>query len=208
MIKRLEQLSILWGILLIVFGITAFIDAFVDINIWGWVIVLFFAGLIAGIANWHERTNLAKFIPSYVLWAVAGLIALVGFNVLINAVIPVYVLWVIALPFLIGYLRDQDQWGYLVPAYVLFVVGLMVGLIGLGWLNDLIIPAYVMFAIVIPFLVVYYRDRKNWWALIPAAIMGTIAFGFLLASSSARLILPLALVAIGAWILLRTVINK
>ena len=31
--------------------------------------------------------------------------------------------------------------------------------------------SYVMFAIAFPFAVVYLRDRRQWWALIPAGVM-------------------------------------
>ena len=200
--------NVIWGILLILFGVTAFVDTFFNITVWGWIIVLLIGGLITAAVNWTDRSNFVNFIPTYVLWAIAGLIFFITVNILNDETVAVYVLWVIGLPFLIGYLRNQTLWGLLIPAYVLFSVGLMVGLIGTGWLNDFLVPAYVMLAIAVPFLVVYLRDRKNWWALIPAGIMGTIAVGFLLASPAVRFIIPIALVAIGAWILIRTFMRK
>jgi threonine/homoserine/homoserine lactone efflux protein len=66
------------------------------------------------------------------------------------------------------------------------VVGVMVGLIGLGVLDDLLIPTYVMFAIAIPFFVVYARDTKQWWALIPGGIMVVIGLSFLVAEAMFR----------------------
>src|SRR5690606_41960036 len=42
-----------------------------------------------------------------------------------------------------------------------------------------IVGAYVMFAIALPFLYVYLRNRENWWALIPGGIMLTIGVGLL-----------------------------
>ena len=77
-------------------------------------------------------------------------------------------------PFLIVFLSNTEQWWALIPTYVMAAIGLMVGLIGLGILSDLLIPAYVMFAIALPFFVVYLRDTKQWWALIPAGIMTAI----------------------------------
>lgn len=206
--KKLSNHNVVWGILLIAFGITALLDVFITIPLCGWLIVLFIAGLFTGIINWDDRRNLVNFIPTYVLWAIAGLIVLIYTELIIGEVIPVYVLWVIGLPFLIGYLRDRDQWEFLVPAYVLFSVGLMVGLIGLGWLRNFLIPAYVMLAIAAPFFLVYLKNRENWWALIPAGIMSAIAVGFLFASSIGKYILPLLLVAIGIWIIVKSISRR
>jgi len=206
--KKLSSQNVVWGILLIVFGITALVDVFVVIPLWGWVIVLLLTGLFTVIINWSDRRDLTNFIPTYVLWAIAGLILLISMEILPGEVIPVYVLWVIGLPFLLGYLRDKDQWGLLVPAYVLFSVGLMVGMIGLGWLRNFLIPAYVMLAIAAPFFVVYLKNRENWWALIPAGIMSAIAVGFLFASSIGKFILPLLFVSIGIWIIGKSISRR
>ena len=200
--------NVVWGALLIIFGITALLGTFFNLTIWVWVLVLFFGGLFAGIVNWNARDEWINLIPTYVLWSIAGLITLISVEILFAEAIPVYVLWIIGFPFLIGYLRDRDQWGLLIPAYVLFSVGLMVGLIGLGWLQNFLIPAYVMLAIAVPFLVVYLLNRENWWALIPAGIMGIIAVGFLLASSIGKFIIPLVIILIGIWIIVRIVIRK
>ena len=206
--KTLSTQNVVWGILLIVFGITALLDVFIIISLWGWVVVLLLAGLFTGVINWSNRKNLSNFIPTYVLWAVAGLLVLIGIELFPGEIIPLYVLWVIALPFLIGFLSDRDQWGLLIPAYVLFSVGLMVGMIGLGWLRNFLIPAYVMLAIAAPFFIVYLRNRENWWALIPAGIMTAIAVGFLFSSSIGKFILPLLFVAIGIWIIGRSILRK
>lgn len=206
--KTLSSQNIVWGILLIVFGITALLDVFIIISLWGWVVVLLLAGLFIGVINWSNRKNLTNFISTYVLWAVAGLLVLIGKELFAGEIIPLYVLWVIALPFLIGFLSNRDQWGLLIPAYVLFSVGLMVGMIGLGWLRNFLIPAYVMLAIAAPFFIVYLRNRENWWALIPAGIMTAIAVGFLFASSVGKFILPLLFVTIGIWIIVRSILRK
>jgi hypothetical protein len=118
------------------------------------------------------------------------------------------VLWTIAFPFLVGFLRDRSNWGLLVPAYVLTAVGLMVALIGLEVLDDLLIPAYVMFAIALPFLVVYLRNPKEWWPLIPGGIMAVIGFSFLIVEAAAQYIVGVALLVAGAWILVRQFVRK
>jgi hypothetical protein len=200
---KLYKQSLIWGILLIFFGIAALVDSFIDLTAMGWTVVLLIAGLVPLGVYWQQRSNWAYLIPTYVFWSIAGLIALISWKLLIGEIIPVYVLWAIAFPFLVGFLRNRANWGLLIPAYVLFAVGAMVGLIGLGFLSDLLIPAYVMIAIALPFFVVYLRNPKNWWALIPGGIMGIIAVGFLLATPEVRYIVPAALVLLGIWILIR-----
>ena len=121
--------------------------------------------------------------------------------------IATYVLVVIGLPFVIGWWRNQSNWGLLIPAYVMLAVGIMVGLIGMGWLNNLLIPAYVMFAIAAPFFVVYFLNKSNWWALIPGGIMGFIGISFLLATPAGRFVVPIVLVLIGVIIIVRNVMR-
>jgi hypothetical protein len=200
--------NLVWGILLIIFGVTAFIETFADITVWGWVIILFAAGLFTLGVSWRERTIWANFIPTYVLWSIAGMVTLIELNIISDEGIAVYVLWIIALPFVVGYYRIKNAWGLLIPAYVLFTVGIMVGLIGLGWLTDFLIPAYVLVAISIPFFVVYVRNPKNWCALIPGGIMGLTAIGFLLATPAIRLVVPLVMVLVGIWILTRQILKR
>jgi len=200
---RLEKTNVLIGLLLILFGVVAFIGYFITITVWGWVGILFVSGLVALAVMWPQRTNWAYFIPSYILWAIALMVALITLRILRHEAIATYVLASIALPFLVGYLRNQALWGLLIPAYTLLAVGVMVGLIGVRWLTHLLIPAYVMFAIAIPFGVVYWRDRSNWWALIPSGILGVIGIAFTLATPAARLIVPVLLVLAGGWIIVR-----
>jgi hypothetical protein len=78
-----------------------------------------------------------------------------------------------------------------------------VGLIGLGLLRNLLIPAYVMFAIACPFFVVYLMNKRNWWALIPGGIMGVIGISFMLASPTARYVVPVILIGIGIIIIIK-----
>jgi hypothetical protein len=88
----------------------------------------------------------------------------------------------------------------LIPAYVLLAVGIMVGLIGTGVLDDLLIPSYVMFAIAIPFLVVYARNPNQLWPLIPGGILTVIGVSFLVAEVAFEYILPAVLLIAGIWI--------
>ena len=195
--------NMILGVLLVVFGLTALVGNFVEIGAWGWVGILCVAGIFCFGIYWNERSNWAYLIPTYVLWATGGLVALVALNFLRGEAIASFVLTAIGLPFVIAFLRNRSLWGLLIPAYVLFAVGGMVGLIGLGWLKNLLIPAYVNFAIALPFFVVFFRNPANWWALIPGGVLGVVGLSFLLVTPAVRFIVPVILVGIGAWLILR-----
>ncbi|MCP4418751.1 MAG: hypothetical protein GY805_19205 [Chloroflexi bacterium] len=200
--------GIVWGGLLIFFGIVGLIEMVTDLTAWAWVAGLTVAGLgIFGIYR-ANRSEWGLLIPAYVMWAVAALVALIELNILRGELIPLFVLTAVALPFLFGYLRNREQWGLLIPAYVLLAVGVMVWLIERGILNDLLIPAYVMFAIAIPFFVVYGRNSQHWWALIPGGIMTVIGLSFLIAETMAGYVVPAVLILAGIWILARQFIHR
>ena len=79
------------------------------------------------------------------------------------------------------FLIDRSDWGILIPAYVLLAAALIttVALEELFAQEDLM-GSVVLILIAIPFLAVYFRDRAQWWALIPGYIMLAISFVILL----------------------------
>jgi hypothetical protein len=199
--SQARKQSLIWGGLLILFGVVALVETYTDLTAWVWVAILAAAGLVVFSVYLTDRSEWGLLIPAYVLWAVAGLIALIELNILRDESVATYVLAAIALPFLVAFLRDRSQWGLLIPAYVLLAVGVMVLLIGQGVLSDLLIPAYVLFAIAIPFFVVYARDPKQWWPLIPGGILAVIGLAFLVAEAAVQYVGPAVLVLVGVWIL-------
>ena len=201
--SQTRKQALVWGGLLIFFGVITLLETFTDLTAWTWVALLAAAGLGVFAVYLTDRSDWGVLIPAYVLWAIAGLIALITLNVLRDESVATYVLTAIALPFLVAFLRDPSNWGVLIPAYVLLAVGVMVGLIGAGVLDDLLIPAYVMFAIAIPFFVVYARNPQEWWPLIPAGILAIIGLSFLIAEAAAQYIVPAVLIIAAAWILVR-----
>jgi len=202
---NIERINLTAGVILITIGLAAFIETFTDLTSWGWILVLVAVGIFSGVVNWSGRSNLVTMIPSYILWSIAGLILITHLEIIRGEAIAFYVLFVIGLPFAVGWYLNKSNWGLLIPAYVLFTVGLMVWLIGLGWLSNLLVPAYVMFAIALPFFVVYKRNPQNWWALIPGGIMGIIGISFLLATRAFRMVVPIVIIGIGIFILVREV---
>jgi hypothetical protein len=200
--------GIVWGGLLIFFGLMSLVATLTDLSAWVWVALLIVAGFGVFAVYLTDLSEWRLLIPAYVLWAIAALVTLITLNVLQDEAIATFVLAAIALPFLVTFLRDRTQWWALIPTYILLAVGVMVGLIGAGVLDDLLIPAYVMFAIAIPFFVVYVRDRKQWWPLIPGGIMAIIGLSFLIAEAAAQYIGAAALVVVGIWIVARQFIRQ
>ena len=188
---------------MILFGIVLLVETVTDLTAWMWVAILVVAGFAAFTVYLADRSDWGLLIPSYVMWAIAGLIALITLEILRDEAIATFIMAAIALPFLAVFLRDREQWWALIPAYVLLAVGVMVVLIGAEVLSDLLVPAYVMFAIAIPFFVVYARNSKEWWPLIPGGIMALIGLSFLIAEAAVEYVLPAVLILAGAWILAR-----
>ena len=166
--------ALVWGSLLIIFGVVGLVESFTDLSVWAWVAILAATGLgIFGIYL-RDRSEWWPLIPAYALWVVAGLLALVELNVLRGEFLAAYVLSAIALPFITVFLRDRSQWWALIPAYVLLAVAAMILLGETVLLPDAFEATFVLTAIALPFLVVYVRNRTQWWPLIPAYVLLSI----------------------------------
>ena len=208
MMEMSRRQSVVLGLVLILVGLLAAVDLNRELSPWVWVVALAVAGAVAFGVFLAAPSDWGLLISAYALEAVAGLIALVELSILKDEIIATYVLAAIALPFLVVFLRDRAQWWAVIPAYALVAVGGMVGLIGPGLIDELLIPAYIMFAIAIPFFVVYGLDNRNWWALIPGGIMAAIGAAFLLAEAQAELVVPAFLILVGVWMLMRTLVRR
>jgi hypothetical protein len=206
--SRTIRQSAVWGGVLILVGLLLLVDQFVELSAWVWILMLAVAGLGALGLYLTDRSDWAMLLATYVLWAIALLVALVTSDILRDEAIAFYVLLAIALPFLAVFVRDRVQWWALIPAYVLFAVAVMIGLIGLGVLDDLLVPAYVLLAIALPFFVIYARNRKQWWPLIPGGILAIIGLSFLIAGAAVEYIGPFVLVLVGLAILVRAFTRK
>jgi hypothetical protein len=197
------------GGLMVLFGALMLIQEFIELGEWVWVVVLIASGFgVYGVYS-IARDEVWMLIVSYALLAVGLMIALVTLDVLDDSVMATYVLSVIAIPFVYGYFRSgRKNWGLLVPAYVLMAVGAMVPLIENEILTDSIIPVYIMFAIALPFLVVFGLNTKRWWALIVGGITGLVGLSFLVATDLAEYVLPVVLILVGGGILVRQITRR
>ena len=193
----------IWGGFLILFGAALLVETFTALSAWAWVAILTVAGFIAFAVYLTDRSDWGLLIPAYVMWAIAGLVALIELGILRDEFVATYVLTAIALPFLVTFLRRRDQWWALIPAYVLLAIGVMIPLAEAEVFTDLLVTAYIIFVIAIPFFVVYVRDRKQWWALIPGGIMAVVGLSFLIAEAAVEYVAAAALILVGAWMLVR-----
>jgi hypothetical protein len=200
---RSKKQGLVWGGLFIVFGVMALLETITDFSAWIWVAVLTIGGL--GVFGIYATDQAEKWllIISYALLAAAGLVTLITLEVLQDPLVATYVLLAIALPFLVAFLLNRTRWGLLIPAYILLAVGVMVPLTEFGVLDDSLTTAYILFAVAIPFFVVFLRNTKNWWALIPGGILAIVGLGFLIAEASVEYIFAAVLIVAGILIVVR-----
>lgn len=197
------KLRIVYGALLILFGGLLLIETSIDLSSWVWIGALTIAGLGVYAVYATDRSERWLLVLSYTLLAIALMVSLITLDVLRDSFVATYVLTAIALPFLYIYLTDRTHWWAVIPAYILLAIGVMVGLIEGGILEGNLVASYVLFSVAIPFFVIYARDRKQWWALIPGGITGLIGLALLVAEAAAEFIVPAVLIIVGGWILIR-----
>lgn len=201
--SRVERQNAVWGAIILVLGVLLLVDWIWELSPWAWVVAAGLLGFIPFVIFLRDTSDWLWLIPTYVLWAIALLVALSELDALGDTWVAVFVLLSIALPFLVTYLRRPARWWPLIPAYTLAAIALMLPLEEARILNDELVASYVLFAITLAFLYVYLRNRRNWWALIPAGILGAVGLGLLIAGGAGQFILAFVLVAIGAWVLAR-----
>lgn len=198
-----KKSGLVLGGLLIVIGVMALLETVTDLGAWVWVAVLTIGGFGVYAVYAMDRTEKWMLIISYAMLAVAGLVTLLTLEVLDDPYVATYVLLAIALPFLAAFLFNRTNWGLLIPAYVLTVVGVFVPLTELGVLDDNLTVTYILLAIAIPFFVVFIRNTKNWWALIPGGILAIIGLSFLIAEASVEYIFAAVMIVAGILIVVR-----
>jgi hypothetical protein len=201
--------NIFWGLILILGGVLAlgqqqgWIDTF---SIRFWMIGLGAVGLIflirylvGGLREW------GWLFPTLGFFAASGMLWL-GDNGYADTWVVTPVFAAIILPFLVAFVINvRKNWWALIPAFSLTVTWLMI-VFG-DRLPEDVIGASFMFAIAIPFGIVYLVNRKNAWALIPAFTMAMIGCLVLLSSYNTRIIeafIPLAIAAAFFYVYLRS----
>jgi hypothetical protein len=219
-LSKATKQMLVWGGVLILIGVLSLLNRFVELSPWVWAAFLAGAGLGAFGLYLADRSDGLLLLEAYVLWAIAGLIALVPSDFLRDEAVAFYVLLAIALPFLAIFVRDRARWWALIPAYPLLVILGVIGLTQSRLFSDDLVSAYVLLATAIPFFVIYARDRKQRWALIPGGILAVIGLSFgswlpwhsvrssLIAGGAVEYSAALALLVAGAWILVRAFVGR
>ena len=225
MLSKAARQSLFGGGVLILIGVLWLVNWSVGFSPWVWVAFLAGAGLGAFGLTLADRSDGLMLLAGYVLWVIAGLIALVPSGFLRDEAIACYVLSTIALPFVVIYVQNRARRWALIPAYPLLAV---VGVIAVsviapaesGRVSDDLISAYVVLVIAIPFFVLYAWDRKRWWALIPGSALAVLGLSFgtwlpwssvrssLIAGDAVKVAAALALLIVGVWILVRAFVAE
>ncbi|TES92452.1 MAG: hypothetical protein E3J88_00980, partial [Anaerolineales bacterium] len=164
-----------WGVVLITFGLVAMMDVFTGVSEWVKVGILAAGGLALLVLFLADRSDWGLLIPTYVLLSVALIASVALLDLLKGDIMGAVVLILVGVPFLAVFLRDRAQWWAIIPAYVLLAIALMLLLTEWYIMGDELVAPFVLTSIAIPFLVIYFRDREQWWPLIPAYVMMVIA---------------------------------
>jgi hypothetical protein len=123
-----------------------------------------------------------KWLESRVLWGslliLAGIVFLMrnAFNLQLGGLFWAALLALGGLAFITVYLNDRHQWWGLIPGFALLGVSATV-FVGdfFPRLDDILGGVFVLGGIGVAFGAVYLADRRNWWAIIPAGVMFTLA---------------------------------
>jgi len=84
-------------------------------------------------------------------------------------------LFLIGLTFFVVYMNNRSRWWALLVAYIMFVLSLAPAMASFGGDTAAYYGAIFLFAVALPFFVVYFRTEDNWWAIIPAGSLTALA---------------------------------
>lgn len=124
-----------------------------------------------------------KIISSRLFW---GLVLIFGGVLLLLDTVGIFkgggLFWTLAsgaigVLFLSVYFSNHDNWWALIPGVILLAITATIGLITFlpGFSQSVFIGTIILGGIAFSFLLVYLADRRNWWAIIPAGVMATLA---------------------------------
>jgi hypothetical protein len=123
-----------------------------------------------------------KWLESRVLWGslliLAGLVFLIQnfFNLQLGGLFWAALLALGGLAFISVYLGDHRHWWGLIPGFTL--LGISATVFASNFfprLDNILGGLFVLGGIGLAFTAVYLADRRNWWAVIPAGVLFTLA---------------------------------
>jgi MFS family permease len=197
------------GTFIILMGVLSLVQNMLvqDVAAWLWIAGMALSALIFGWAFTYEKEAWSA-VGTYVTAAIALLILLVTQIKLADQWVPVVVLLGIALPFVVGWWVDRQKWGLLIPAYVMLAIIPVLFLEETVPSQSEVMPAYVLFAVALPFLVAYIVTRKL-GLLVPGGVLLLLSIAFFgvsfgLPSQTLTVLIPLVLIVSGLYLLFRT----
>jgi len=117
--------GLVWSGLLILLGVMSVLQLFIEFTAWAWVVVLAVAGLGVFAVYLTDRSDWGWLIPTYVMWVIAGLIALTELGVLHDETIGGYAMVAVATPLLVIHALNPKQMGSLTAGLIAGVIGLV-----------------------------------------------------------------------------------
>jgi hypothetical protein len=191
--------SLIWGGLLVALGLVLLVENLGWLGDWNapvWSLILGAIGLIFMATFVSDRRQWWALIPGLVILGIALAVFLAEQDLIAGYVVATIILAGVGLPFLLIFIMDRQQWWALIPGMTMSGIAVAVFMEGIGLIEGEAVGGIVVGGISLGFLSIYMIDRRQWWALIPGGVMGTVAF-FLLLASLGQFVWPVLLILLG-----------
>jgi hypothetical protein len=130
--------------------------------------VPFFARWLANKEDWWAP------LTAWVFFAIAILLAVIWASPRYSQIVAAVALLLIAFPFAVGAMRNQQRRWAFIPAYALIALAVLILLTIFGFNPRSLIP-FALLLVALPFWLAYLINRQHWWALVPAAAFSAIS---------------------------------
>ncbi len=193
----------IWGGMLTLVGLALLADNLGWLGDWNapvWSLLLGAISLIFLVTYISDRRQWWALIPGLAILATAVGVFLAEQDIVEGYVVGTIILAGVGLPFVFIFLTDRRQWWALIPGMTMCGVAVGVALEGANVISDEAVGGVIVGGVALGFLSIYVADRRQWWALFPGGIVGTVAV-FLLLASVAEFVWPVLLILLGALML-------
>lgn len=200
------------GILLIAIGIILFLNElgypFLEGPVWG-AFVLFALSMVAFWGYFQDRAVWKIVVGTFLLF-LSGTILAEHMGYIYGDYTGTLVLWCLSAAFFTVFFLKREQWWAIIPAGVLFTLGLIVALEAGWYIDDDFIPVVLFLGISFPFWMLYFmRNDINQlgWAIWPAALLllfAVMMFGKVYYWDFEDFFFPGLLIVVGALLIVRS----